>query len=89
MKVSEVSEVTEMHNDPLRIFPLHTAERHEALKTSIAQHGVERATIWDDQGDLLDTWERAGTCEEAGVFCPTKEPALVKCGFLGGTAGER
>lgn len=40
------------------------------MKASIAQHGVEWPTIWDDEGNLLDGWERESICAELGVVCP-------------------
>lgn len=53
-----------------QIFPPHPPDRHKALDHSIVAHGVERATVWDDQGNLLDGWERESICETHGLRCP-------------------
>jgi hypothetical protein len=52
------------------IFPPLPPDRHEALKTSITQHGVETSTTWDDKGNLLDGWERETICNELRITCP-------------------
>ena len=62
--------VTTLGRSKYQIFPPLPSDRHDALKTSICQHGVERATIWDDQGNLLDGWEREAICQEESTFCP-------------------
>ncbi len=59
-----------MKRSPYQIFPPHPPDRHEALDRSILAHGVERATVWDDQGNLLDGWERESICETHGLRCP-------------------
>jgi hypothetical protein len=33
-------------------------------------HGVERATTWDHEGNLLDGWERESICEARRLRCP-------------------
>jgi ParB-like chromosome segregation protein Spo0J len=53
-----------------QIFPAHPAPVHERLKTSIAHHGVENPTVWDDEGNLLDGWERKAICEALSTDCP-------------------
>jgi hypothetical protein len=53
-----------------QIFPAHPPARRAALDTSITQHGVENATVWDDDGNLLDGWERESVCAEKGMTCP-------------------
>ena len=53
-----------------QIFPPHPSARREALKASIADRGVDKATVWDEQGNLLDGWEREFVCQELGVNCP-------------------
>jgi len=40
------------------------------MDTSITHHGVENATVWDEQGNLLDGWERETICAEKGIACP-------------------
>ena len=32
--------------------------------------GVQKATIWDHEGNLLDGWERESICEKHGLRCP-------------------
>jgi hypothetical protein len=64
-------------HQPLRrskyqIFPAHPSDCRAALKTSIGDQGVEKATTWDDQGNLLDGWERETACEEYGRSCPSE-----------------
>jgi hypothetical protein len=41
-----------------------------ALDHSVVDHGVERATAWDHEGNLLDGWEREVICEKHGLRCP-------------------
>jgi hypothetical protein len=53
-----------------QIFPIHPADRRAALKISITEHRVQQPTIWDDQGNLLDGWERERLCQELGTTCP-------------------
>jgi hypothetical protein len=38
------------------------SDRHDALNQSVVAHGVETATTWDDEGNLLDGWERETIC---------------------------
>ncbi len=61
---------TTLSRSRYQIFPPLPPDRHDALETSIGQHGVERATIWDDEGNLLDGWERESVCQEKGIACP-------------------
>src|ERR1700722_11194068 len=75
MKVPEVSEMSDLRKCKMirsqyQIFPPHPLAGRDALKASITQHGVERATTWDDQGNLLDGWERESICEELAIICP-------------------
>lgn len=53
-----------------QFYPPQPAPVHEALKTSITPHGVETRTVWDDEGHLLDGWERETCCIEIGITCP-------------------
>ena len=53
-----------------QIFPPLPPDRHDALDESIVAHGVENATIWDDEGNLLDGWERESICEVHRLRCP-------------------
>jgi transposase-like protein len=40
------------------------------MDESIDRHGVQTPTTWDDEGNLLDGWEREVLCQEKGVACP-------------------
>jgi hypothetical protein len=53
-----------------QIYPSHPAPVRQAMTTSIDHHGVEQPTTWDDQGNLLDGWERETICAEKGINCP-------------------
>jgi biotin operon repressor len=53
-----------------QFFPPHPPDRQEALGRSIVAHGVERASTWDHEGNLLDGWERENVCEKHGLRCP-------------------
>jgi hypothetical protein len=53
-----------------QFFPQHPPDRREALDHSVVDHGVEGATIWDHEGNLLDGWEREVICEKHGLHCP-------------------
>jgi hypothetical protein len=41
-----------------QFFPQHPPDRHEALDHSVVDYGVQGATIWDHEGNLLDGWAR-------------------------------
>jgi hypothetical protein len=62
------------HDAPPRtkyqIHPPLPHNRHEAMKTSVDRIGVDQPTTWDDEGNLLDGWERETACAELGVTCP-------------------
>lgn len=58
-----------MRRSKYQIFPQLPADRQEALKASIALHGNETAAIWDQDGNLLEGWERETICEELGIVC--------------------
>jgi hypothetical protein len=53
-----------------RIFPSHTPQERESLKASIAERGVDVLGITDQDGNLLDGWERDGICTELGIPFP-------------------
>ena len=53
-----------------QIFPPHPAPVRQAMDASITHIGVENATVWDDEGNLLDGWERQSICAEKGTTCP-------------------
>jgi hypothetical protein len=57
-----------------QIFPPHPPDRHDALAQSIQDDEAETATVWDDEGNLLDGWERESICEAHGLCCPREDP---------------
>jgi hypothetical protein len=59
-----------MRRSRYQIFPPLPPDRREALDRSIVAHGVEAATTWDDEGNLLDGWERESICEARRLRCP-------------------
>jgi DNA methylase len=61
---------TALPSSMYQIFPPLAPDRHAALKSSITHHGVEQATVWDDEGNCLDGWERETICAEKGITCP-------------------
>jgi hypothetical protein len=70
MKMSGVSKTGTVRRSTYQIFPPLLADRHEALERSIVAHGVETATTWDGEGNLLDGWERERICEVHRLRCP-------------------
>jgi hypothetical protein len=62
-------------SDPYRIFPAYTPKGHLALKTSIAEDGQHVAVIRDQDGNLLDGFERHECCRELALPCITE----VRC----------
>jgi hypothetical protein len=61
---------TPLPRSKFQFFPALPHDRREALRTSIIEHGVERATVWDEEGNLLDGWERENLSQEEGTNCP-------------------
>jgi hypothetical protein len=59
-----------MQRSRYQIFPPLPPDRRDALEQSILAHGVEAATTWDDERNLLDGWERESVCEAHGLRCP-------------------
>jgi len=45
-------------------------EDSEALKTSIAEQGVDVPIIVDQEGNVIDGHHRKRACDELGIFCP-------------------
>jgi site-specific DNA-methyltransferase (adenine-specific) len=59
-----------MKRSGYQIFPPLPPDRRGALEHSLVDHGVERATTWDDERNLLDGWERESICEARRLRCP-------------------
>jgi len=53
-----------------QLFPSQPAERRAALVESIRQRGIDTPTVWDEQGNILDGWERESVCRELRITCP-------------------
>lgn len=53
-----------------QIFPAHPRAVRRAMDESITHHGVQTPTTWDDEGNLLDGWERETLCAGKGINCP-------------------
>jgi len=55
-----------------QIFPAHPPDRRAALEAWNTHHGIgiEDATVWDDQGNVIDGWERESICAKKGITCP-------------------
>jgi hypothetical protein len=66
----KISEAAPTARSKYQIFPPLAADRRAALAASIARHGVEHPTVWDDDGNLLEGWEREAICRELGIGCP-------------------
>lgn len=45
-------------------------EEFEALKTSIAERGIDVPIIVDQDGNVIDGYHRERACDELGMFCP-------------------
>ena len=53
------------------ILPDLTPDEYEALKESIAGHGVEIPVVVDQSGDIIDGKSRRRACDELGIECPS------------------
>jgi ParB-like chromosome segregation protein Spo0J len=52
------------------LFPDLTPAEYAALKSSIADRGVDIPIIVDAEGNIIDGWHRQKACDELGIFCP-------------------
>ena len=52
------------------LLPPLTPEEYEWLKASIADHGVEKPVVVDQDENIVDGFERQRACDELGIFCP-------------------
>jgi hypothetical protein len=68
-KESTAMQRNDVSRSKYQIFPPIPPDRREALRTSIARHGVENATVWDHQGNLLDGFERETIGAELKLHC--------------------
>src|SRR5438552_174670 len=55
---------------PYQLFPDLTPDQFRALKSSIADRGVEVPIIVDQAENIIDGWHREQACQELGIFCP-------------------
>ena len=55
------------------IMPAHTPKAYAELKASIADHGLQQALVYDEDGHLLDGFARERICGELGIPCDKKE----------------
>jgi len=62
---------TMTHNPNKRLFPPLSPDRRAALKQSIVEHGVNTPAIVDEDGGVVDGFERVSICQELGQDCPT------------------
>lgn len=53
-----------------QLLPALLPEDFEALKTSIAEQGVDVPIIVDQEGNTIDGYHRQRACDELGTFCP-------------------
>ena len=59
-------------NAKYRILPPLPPERFAALKSDIAERGVQIPIIMDQDGNIIDGWHRRLACDELGFFCPSE-----------------
>lgn len=52
------------------LLPPTTPDDYEWLKASIADDGVEKPVVVDQDENIVDGFERQRACDELGVFCP-------------------
>jgi hypothetical protein len=65
------------------IMPRMAVEEFARLKDSIARHGVLTSVLLDEDGAIIDGYERVLACQELGI---TTYPRLIKAGL---TAEEK
>lgn len=53
-----------------QILPPLLSDEFEALKTSIAEQGVDVPIIVDQEGNIIDGYHRQRACDDLGIFCP-------------------
>ncbi len=56
------------------LLPPLTPEEYEWLKASIADHGVEKPVVVDQNENIVDGYERQKACDELGI-----DPKERKC----------
>jgi ParB-like chromosome segregation protein Spo0J len=68
-----------------QFLPPLSAEEYAALKADIAANGVRVPIERDEEGEIIDGFNRAQICEELGIECP----ANVRTGPTRGRSGDR
>jgi len=53
-----------------QILPDLLPDEYESLKSSIAVRGVDSPIIVDQNGEIIDGFQRQKACDDLGVFCP-------------------
>lgn len=53
-----------------QLLPDLLPEDYEALKASIAEHGVQVPAVVDQDGNTIDGFHRQRACQELGIDCP-------------------
>lgn len=59
-----------MTTSDYQFLPPLLPDEFEALKTSIAERGVDVPIIVDQQDSTIDGYHRERACDELGIFCP-------------------
>ncbi|WP_166831555.1 ParB N-terminal domain-containing protein [Thalassoroseus pseudoceratinae] len=59
-----------MTTSDYQFLPPLLPEEFEALKTSIAERGVDVPIIVDQDGNVIDGYHRERACDELGIYCP-------------------
>ncbi len=63
---------------PYQVMPNLSAEDYEALKTDIAERGVQVPVEYDESGNILDGYHRTRACQELGII---EWPKVIRRGF--------
>lgn len=64
--------------DKYQVMPPLTEQEYQELKSSIAEHGVQVAVEYDEDGNVLDGHHRLQACKELGI---ENIPKIVKVGM--------
>lgn len=61
-----------------QLLPALSPEEYQALKSDIAKHGVQVPVEYDDEGNILDGYNRVRICQELGI---TEWPRIIRPGL--------
>ena len=56
-----------------QIMPEHSPEAYAELNALMAEHGLQQALVYDDDGNLLDGFARERICMELNIPCDQKD----------------